>query len=489
MMKKTTICCLAWAFCLGLTPTLAIADPGDLLQTFVNPSPGTEPPSVKFFPRPAVAAVGQNLLLGFPFDDTFGHDAGIAYLFDTRTGKVLRRFQSPNPVQGGTFGCAVAASGNRLLITARQETPPGKPKHTGAAYVFDASTGELLHTLQKPAPAEEDYFGWPVDVLGEGFLVGCAHDDTGGKNAGAVFLYHSSTGELLWAFRKPQPKASDVFGGTFAAVGSSLLVGPYADDKRGPAYLFEGSTGKVLQTFPNPDPSRERGFGFAVAALEENVLIGDKNYHPPRADGGLVYLFDSVTGDVLRTFHNPAPAVNDNFGSAVAAVDGNVLVGAANANANGLNVGAAHLFDGSTGKLLHTFANPTPAWNDRFGIRVMGLGKNVVITAPFDDTAGTNAGAVYLFEGGSSAEFAAGKPTIIRSNTPTTRLYVRTSPPGASVFLDKRPIGTSNGLFIVPAGKHQLTLELPGHAHLSLPVKVAEGQITRIEAQLKRSPR
>jgi hypothetical protein len=155
---------------------------------------------------------------------------------------------------------------------------------------------------------------------------------------------------------------------------------------------------------------------------------------------------------------------------------------------NGLNVGAAYLFDGSTGELLHTFANPTPAWSDCFGAARI-LGKNIGIIAPFDDTAGIDAGAVYLFEGGSSSEFAAAEPAVTLSNTPTTRLYVRTSPPGASVFLDKRPIGTSNGLFIVPPGKHQVTLELPGHETQTLSVNVAEGQITRLQAQLSRSPR
>ena len=209
-MIKNTICLLVFVVCLGVIHTPTIADPGDLLQTFVNPNPGNKPPSGKFYPRPAVAAVGNNLVLGFPFDDTFGTDAGIAYLFDARTGNVLRMFTSPNPTQGGTFGCAVAAVGNKRLIGARRESPPGRTKPFGAAYVFDATTGELLHTLQKPSPAEEDYFGWPVCARGEVFLVGCDADDTGAKNAGAVFLFDGSTGELLWAFRKPQPKAGDV---------------------------------------------------------------------------------------------------------------------------------------------------------------------------------------------------------------------------------------------------------------------------------------
>jgi outer membrane protein assembly factor BamB len=463
------------------------------LQTFVNPNPGAEPPSTKFYPRPAVAAVGKNLVLGFPFDDTFGTDVGIAYLFDARTGKVLRTFKSPNPVEGGRFGCAVAAVEDRLLVGAYHENTPDKSVRAGAAHVFDATTGELLHTLRKPAPADGDKFGLYVGVLGENFLVSCICDDTGAKDAGAVFLYDSATGELLWAFRSPLPRVDDYFGSAIAGVGNNLLVGVNRDDTKGPnagaAYLFDGATGKVLQTFHNPVPDRKNGFGFAVAALEGNVLICDKNLNPPRADGGVVYLFDSVTGDVLRTFNNPAPAVNDAFGTSIAVVDGNVVVSAAHANANGLYVGAAYLFDGSTGEHLHTFMNPTPAWEDLFGVKVVGLGEDLLIVAPFDDTAGTNAGAVYLFGGGSSSEFAAGKPSVTLLGTPTTRLYVHTAPPGATVFLDKRRIGTSNGLFFVPPGDHEITLELPGHKTQTLPVNVTEGQITHLRAQLNRKPR
>jgi len=480
----------------------ASADPGDLLQTFLNPDPSIDRPSPEcasvFCWRPAVAAVGKNLAVGFPFDDTFGQDAGIVYLFDTRIGEVLRMFKSPNPTRGGSFGCSLAAVGNRLLIGACQESSRNKPRRAGAAYVFDASTGKLLHTLQKPAPAEGDCFGIPTVVFGGDFLAGCPYKPhTREKRAEALFLYDSSTGELLSAFREPDPAVDNRFGDrdvSIAAVGDDLLVGAYDNDPKGQdtgaAYLFEGSTGKVIRTFRNPETDRGRGFALAVAALDGNVLISDRNYVPPRADGGVVYLFDSVTGDVLRTYHNPAPAVDDGFGTSIAVVDGNVLVGANHANVNGFNVGAVHLFDGSTGEHLHTFANPTPAWADQFGLRITGLNKDFLIAAPFDDTAGPDAGALYLFKGGPSADFAGGEPArTIFPPTRTTRLYVRTTPPGASVSLDKRPIGKSDGLFTVASGDHQVTLELPGHKTQTLRVKVVAGQVTRVQAQLNRNPR
>ena len=491
-MKKST-CFLALAVLLGLNHMPIMAEPGDLLQTFLNPRPSTDRPSGNFWVRCPVAAVGKNLVVGFPFDDAFGTDAGIAYLFDTSTGKVLRTFKSPGPVAGAQFGSSVAAVGNRVLICAYHESPPDRPKRAGAAYIFDSSTGELLHTLQKPSPAVGDYFGNPVGVLGNNFLVSCRWDDTGAKDAGAVFLYESATGELLQVFRNPEPRANQGFGGPLAAVGDNLLVGETKDDTKGPnagaAYLFDGATGQLLQTFYNPEPGRKNGFGFAVAALGNNVLIVDKSFQPTRADGGVVYLFDSVTGELLQTFHNPAPAIDDGFGHSIAAVAGNVLVSANHANLNGFNAGAAFLFDGSTGELLHTFFNPTPAWNDHFALTVATLGNNIVIAAPFDDVAGIDAGAVYLFEGGSSAEFKTSGPPVTMTKTSTTRLYVRTTPPGARVLLDRRPIGISNGLFTVPPGDHKITLEMAGYETQTLPVKVAESQITRLQAQLKRSSR
>jgi hypothetical protein len=116
------------------------------------------------------------------------------------------------------------------------------------------------------------------------------------------------------------------------------------------------------------------------------------------------------------------------------------------------------------------------------------LGNNLVITSPLDDTNGIDGGAAYLFEGGTSAEFRDRKaPPVSESKTPTTRLYIRTTPPGAKVLLDGRPIGVSPGLFFAPVGSRKITLELSGHDPLSKSVKVAEGEITRVEAELKKS--
>ena len=74
------------------------------------------------------------------------------------------------------------------------------------------------------------------------------------------------------------------------------------------------------------------------------------------------------------------------------------------------------------------------------------------------------------------------------SSTPTTRLYVRTIPPGARVVLDGKDLGTTDGLFLVPPGMGRLNITLDGQQPEIRQVEISEGRITRIEIQLTPSP-
>ncbi len=71
------------------------------------------------------------------------------------------------------------------------------------------------------------------------------------------------------------------------------------------------------------------------------------------------------------------------------------------------------------------------------------------------------------------------------SPTPTTRLYVRTLPPGARVVLDGKELGTTDGLFLVPPGTGKLSIALDGQQPEIRQVEISEGRITRIEVTLK----
>ena len=75
-----------------------------------------------------------------------------------------------------------------------------------------------------------------------------------------------------------------------------------------------------------------------------------------------------ASAQAVITFQNPSPAAGEQFGSSVAATEGNVLVGARGADVGANNeAGAAYLFDPSNGTLLATFLSPGSHAGDPVG--------------------------------------------------------------------------------------------------------------------------
>lgn len=374
----------------------AMGDPGDLLQTFLNPTP-EEYDGFGF----SVAGMPDKAIIGAWGDNTGASSAGAVYLFDASTGNLLLTIQKPTQDESDQLGGSVAAVGNNVLAGAHGDDTGAY--YTGAAYLFDGSTGALLQSFLNPTPGVSDEFGFSVAAVGNNVLVGARFDDTGRGNAGAAYLFDGSTGNLLRTFQKPIPAINDQFGYSVALMGNNVLAGAIDDDtagdNAGAAYLFDGSTGNLLCTFLNPTPTDGDLFGCRVAALGNNVLVSDPDDVVGSIETGAVYLFDGSTGALLRTFHNPTPAEGDRFGISIAAVGNNVLIGADCDDTGASDAGAAYLFDGSTGELLLTFLNPTPAEDDYFGSSVAAIGNDVLIGAGGDDTGALGAGAAYLFEG------------------------------------------------------------------------------------------
>ena len=122
-------------------------------------------------------------------------------------------------------------------------------------------------------------------------------------------------------------------------------------------------------------------------------------------------------------------AIDDEFGTSVA-IDGNyVLIGAHFDNSNGRKVGQAYLFNAASGRLLHTFGDPTVSSpGDQFGHTVAIDGNYVLIGAPFDATGGLFVGQAFLFDA------ATGKLLeTLNDPTPTTADKF-----GSSVAIDAR---------------------------------------------------
>lgn len=384
----------AVAVLLGMTAGGADAQLYTLSRTLQGPAPAASD-NTGF----AVAVVGDNVLVGVPFDSSLVSNAGAAYLFDGSTGAVLRTFRSPTPTTGDSFGYSVAAAGTNVLIGAPFDDTAGVD--AGAAYLFNSSTGALMATFLNPTPAGFDQFGNSVTAMGTTVVVGAPGDDTGAINAGAAYVF-SSGGALQRTLVKSTPAVGDNFGHVVVALGANVAVGAPFDDTgaadAGAAYLLSPSSGATVATFANPNPASGDEFGYALAPMGANLLVGAPFDNVGASDAGAVYLMDGATGALVDTFSNPILFAGDAFGFAVAAVGNNVLVGAPYADTGAVDAGAAYLINGTTGALLQSLVNPTPVSLDQFGNAVAALGGNPVVGAPGDDTGGADAGAAYVFD-------------------------------------------------------------------------------------------
>lgn len=387
----------------ALLYTAAAAGPLTLERSFLNPSPNNN----DLFGM-AVSLSGGNALVGASFDGTTGSGSGRAYLFNASTGALLPVLENPTPATNDFFGQAVSLSGNRALIGVQNDDTSGL--NAGIAYLFDATTGTLARTFLNPGPSliASDNFGFAVAQYGDRALISAIGDDAGAANAGAAYLFDTVTGAHLWTFLNPTPASADQFGFDVALFGDRALISAASADtgatNAGSAYLFDTMTGALIRTFNNPTPALNDMFGTKIALSGTRALIGAPQDDTKGFNEGAAYLYDLATGDLLQTLLIPTQVGDSEFlGQGVALSDDWALVGAAFRN-HGLPTaqqdrGAAFLFDADTGAFLQEILDPLPVRNDRFSMALALDGHDALIAAQTDLIGTIRPGQVFYYAG------------------------------------------------------------------------------------------
>lgn len=162
--------------------------------------------------------------------------AGAVYVFE-RIGGVWSEqayLKSPAPAEDEGFGYSIDLDGDRAIIGTRD---------SGPVYVFHRVGGVWAHeaTLTPDLPIQDDQFGRTIALSGDVAVVGAYWDDSGVigdpsdnsmASAGAVYVFRrSGSGWSQEAYLKhPEPTAGDVFGCNVDVDGDRLLIGSWGDD-------------------------------------------------------------------------------------------------------------------------------------------------------------------------------------------------------------------------------------------------------------------
>ena len=171
------------------------AGTGQLLQSFVNPAQQRET-CLASPPQLSVTAYWSA-----PRDDARGTNAGAAYLLDGTTGNVIQTFYEPGAVAGNQFGQAVAALGDKVLISSYLSD--GGTTTSGAAYLFNSVTAEHLLTLVRPTAAP-DYFAASLTAVEGNVLVGAYGGDANTVLWPVPHICSTEMMDTSWARSRPR---------------------------------------------------------------------------------------------------------------------------------------------------------------------------------------------------------------------------------------------------------------------------------------------
>lgn len=301
---------------------------------------------------------------------------------------------------GDEFGWSVAIDLRLIAVGAWHDADNGP--NSGSVYLFDAITGAQLHKLLASDGDSNDVFGVSLDLRNGLVAVGARDNDDAGSNSGAAYIFDATSGMQIAKLVADDAAAGDRFGRSVAIGDGVVCVGSPLDDgvgaDSGSVYVFDSMSGAQLRKIVPGDAAGGDRFGFAISMGENGVLAVSAyhdNVHGPNS--GSVYLFDVTTGMELMKIAPEDGMEDDQFGRTVSFDEGLLAVGA-ESDELGLNAGSVYVFDATSGSQLQKLLAFDGAAGDGFGGWARLDRGRLEVGAPFHSEGVFGSGAAYVYD-------------------------------------------------------------------------------------------
>lgn len=250
-------------------------------------------------------------------------------------------------------------------------------------------------------------FGASIDVDGDLAVVGAPGDNNDGTASGAAYVFqkNGTQWQQVAKLTPNDPTMYQHFGTSVAIDGNTVVVASRlpvpSESSHFAVYVFRniGGAWQQIARLANSLGSGDETRDMNVAIHGDLVAIGC----PYAATRGAVFLFREI-GDFWLPIAFPPPLSTEGiffFGTSIELGDGRLVVGAPYAAADGIQSGAAYVYNqrsnGSWGAPTRLTPDD-PTSNAQFGTSVALDGETIVVGATRATSPITTYGAAYVFE-------------------------------------------------------------------------------------------
>lgn len=292
----------------------------------------------------AVALHQNTLVVGAPYDDTKGTDAGAAHVF-VRSGTSWThqvKLTAKDAAAGDRGGWAVAVDNDTVVLGADWHDHQGADAGAALAFVRVGSAWSQRAELLPPkAPkylgTQNGQFGVVAAMDNNTLAVGASTSRVGSYGLGAVYVYVNQGTGWAWQARLLANNHTNLhfFGASVGVSSDTVVVGVPGDGSKGSfagaAYVFvrKGSAWAQQAKITAADGAAGDWLGFAIAVSGDTLAVGAVQDDDVGQSSGSVYVFvrKGSTWSQQTKLVAAKGAKNFYFGEAVALQGDTLAVG------------------------------------------------------------------------------------------------------------------------------------------------------------------
>jgi hypothetical protein len=346
---------------------------------------------------------GSEIFVGAKGYDSTKTNAGSVYVYQNTKNKWSQTNQIfiPDPISEDEFGSFLGVSAGKLIV--------GSNRGTVYSFNSMKSNWAFSEKLTVEAGSTYDRFGNSVSIFGDFAAVGSYKDDDNGPNSGSVYIYEYTTLKG-WVqkviIHASDATGHDYFGSSVHLSENRLIVGAENADNNefssGAVYVFDLENNVWSQTtkLTGDNFSSADNYGASVSYSNNHILVGASGEN---SQEGSVYIYELVNnmwqfGSKLQPTEG---RTNGHFGTSVSLSGNLALIGASGEEAGLNSGGAAYIFENTNDEwsFKQRLVELSSDSRERFGNSVSLSGDRALIGASQADLNGiNNSGAAYIFE-------------------------------------------------------------------------------------------